>query len=92
MEDPPFLGVSSFVLQFVSLSYHTRAFSPLATPPLIHIDSDADSWAGHACPRVRACTHTHTHTLLVNGQSGSFQIPRDLEQLPCSQLHSPSIP
>ena len=61
MEDPPFLGVSSFVLQFVSLSYHTRAFSPLATPPLIRIDSDADSWAGHACPRVRACTHTHTH-------------------------------
>ena len=57
LEDPHFLGVSSFVLQFVSPFYQTHAFSPLATPPLIRIDSHADSWAWHACPCVRACTH-----------------------------------
>lgn len=28
LEDPPFLGVSSFVLQFVSSSYHTHVFLP----------------------------------------------------------------
>ena len=30
--------------------------------------------------------------VLVNVQSVSFQIPRDLDQLPCSQLYIPSIP